>query len=150
MHHVDPQRSQRPGWGEVVLQTSGLTKRFGDLVAVDHLDLSVRSGEVFGFLGPNGSGKSTTVGMLLGLIHPTAGEVALFGKDPREDHDLVRRRVGTIIEAPAFYPYLSGRDNLRALATAAGVCLPAASSNCSTSWGCRRGRTRHTRPTPSA
>jgi ABC-2 type transport system ATP-binding protein len=112
--------SQHPVAGTTMLRTAGLTKRFGDIVAVDDLDLDVRAGEVFGFLGPNGSGKSTTVGMLLGLIHPSAGQIELFGQDPGTHRELIRRRVGAIIEAPAFYPYLSGRDNLRALALAAG------------------------------
>jgi ABC-2 type transport system ATP-binding protein len=95
---------------DVVLRTRGLTKRFGDLVAVDNLDLEVRRGEVLGFLGPNGSGKSTTVGMVLGLIKPTSGAVDRLG--------IPLRRIGAIIESPAFYPFLSGRDNLRALAVA--------------------------------
>jgi ABC-2 type transport system ATP-binding protein len=94
---------------DVVLRTRGLTKRFGDLVAVDNLDLEVRTGEVLGFLGPNGSGKSTTVGMVLGLIKPTSGGVEL---------GIPLRQIGAIIESPAFYPFLSGRDNLRALALA--------------------------------
>jgi ABC-2 type transport system ATP-binding protein len=111
------QRSER---GAVVLRTVGLSKRFGRITAVDGLDLDMRAGEVFGFLGPNGSGKSTTVGMILGLIEPTAGRVELFGRElPAARHDL-RRRVGAIIETPAFWPYLSGRDNLLALARAAG------------------------------
>ena len=106
--------------GPVLLSISGLTKRFGEITAVDDLDLEVRAGEVVGFLGPNGSGKSTTVSMILGLIHPTAGRIELFGDDLRDHPEHVRRRVGAIVEAPAFYPYLSGRDNLRALAIAAG------------------------------
>jgi ABC-2 type transport system ATP-binding protein len=106
--------------GDVVLRTVGLTKRFGPILAVDGLDLEVRAGEVFGFLGPNGSGKSTTAGMVLGLIKPTAGRVELFG-EPLDSNRLgLLRRVGAVIESPAFYPYLSGRDNLRAIATAAG------------------------------
>lgn len=96
----------------VALRLIGLTKRFGDLTAVDRLDLELRRGEVLGFLGPNGSGKSTTVGMILGLIAPSAGRV--------EYTKLSRRRIGAVVEEPAFYPYLSGRDNLRALALAFG------------------------------
>ena len=96
---------------DVVLRTRGLTKHFGDLVAVDNLDLEIHKGEVLGFLGPNGSGKSTTVGMILGLIRPTSGTV--------ERQGLPLQRIGAIIESPAFYPFLSGRDNLRALALAA-------------------------------
>lgn len=106
--------------GTVVLSTEGLTRYFGPIVAVDHLDIEVRAGEVHGFLGPNGSGKSTTVGMVLGLIRPTAGTVHLFGEPLRGDQPHLLRRVGAIIESPAFYPYLSGRDNLRAIAMTAG------------------------------
>ncbi len=106
--------------GETVLRTVGLGKRFGPVIAVDGLDLEVRAGEVFGFLGPNGSGKSTTVGMILGLIAPSAGRVELFGREVGQDRAAVTRRVGAIIETPAFYPYLSGRDNLRALALMTG------------------------------
>ena len=95
-----------------ILRTIGLTKCFGAFTAVDRLDLEVRKGEVLGFLGPNGAGKSTTVGMILGLIAPTAGRIEYVGVSPR--------RIGAIIEAPAFYPYLSGRDNLKALSLAAG------------------------------
>lgn len=97
---------------EVVLRTVGLTKRFSSITAVDGLDLEVLKGEVLGFLGPNGAGKSTTVGMILGLIAPTAGSVEYAG--------VPLKRIGAIIEAPAFYPYMSGRDNLHALALAAG------------------------------
>ena len=120
---VEQTRSQEPptpgaaSGPEVILRTVGLTKRFGAIVAVDGLDLEVRRGEVLGFLGPNGAGKSTTVGMILGLIAPTAGRV--------EYTSVPRRRIGAIIEWPAFYPYLSGRDNLRALALAVGG-VPAA------------------------
>lgn len=106
--------------GETILRTSGLSKRFGAITAVNGLDLELRAGEVLGFLGPNGSGKSTTVGMILGLIAPSAGTVELFGKPLAEQREALTRRVGAIIETPAFYPYLSGRDNLRALAMAAG------------------------------
>jgi ABC-2 type transport system ATP-binding protein len=113
-------RASRPAPGTVVLRTAGLTKRFGPILAVDNLDIEVRAGEVFGFLGPNGSGKSTTAGMILGLIAPTAGHVELFGQKLETDRPGLLRRVGAVIESPAFYPYLSGRDNLRALAIAAG------------------------------
>lgn len=110
----------RPDPGTVVLRAVGLTKRFGPITAVDGLDLEVRAGEVLGFLGPNGAGKSTTAGMILGLIAPTAGRLELFGQDIATGHAEAPRRVGAVIETPAFYPYLSGKDNLRALAMAAG------------------------------
>jgi ABC-2 type transport system ATP-binding protein len=103
-----------------VIETHGLTKRYSDaIVAVDDLDLRVRRGEVYGFLGPNGAGKSTTLRMLLGLVRPTSGEVAVLGEPPGSPTGLAR--IGALVEAPAFYPYLSGRDNLRVLAGHAGV-----------------------------
>ena len=110
--------------GEIVLRTTGLTKRFGTLVAVKDLDLELRRGEVFGFLGPNGAGKSTTVGMILGLIAPTAGSIELFGRKIDGDRWPALRRIGAVIEEPAFYPYLSGWDNLEALARAIGGIPP--------------------------
>jgi ABC-2 type transport system ATP-binding protein len=95
-----------------------LTKRFGETVAVDSLDLSVAPGETFGFLGPNGAGKTTTLRMLLGLIRPTSGEARL---DTGGTSGL--SRVGAMVEEPAFYPWLSGRANLRVLA-GVGAPLP--------------------------
>ena len=93
-----------------VIQTEGLTKRFGKYAAVDNLSMEVRRGHVYGLLGPNGSGKTTTMGMLLGLLRPTAGSFRLFGSASR--HDELLRRVGAVIESPAMYPYLTGRENL--------------------------------------
>ncbi len=107
-------------YGEVILRTTGLTKHFGKLEAVKDLNLELRRGEIFGFLGPNGAGKSTTVGMILGLIAPTAGSIELFGRKLNGNQWAALRRVGAVIEEPAFYPYLSGRDNLEALARAIG------------------------------
>ncbi|HYH11621.1 MAG TPA: ABC transporter ATP-binding protein [Thermomicrobiales bacterium] len=106
--------------GDVVLEVRGLTKRFGAIAAVDDLDMVIRRGEVLGFLGPNGSGKSTTVSMVLGLVTPSAGSVHIMGQPLAEDPSLVSRYVGAIIENPAFYPYLTGRDNLRAQAMMVG------------------------------
>ncbi len=107
--------------GQVLLRTEGLTKRFGDRVAVDNLSISVRENEVYGLLGPNGSGKSTTIGMILGLIRPTAGRIEVFGLPFPRERWTILRQIGAIIEAPAFYPYLSGRDNLRVLAHPLGL-----------------------------
>ncbi len=95
--------------GEYVIETSGLTKRYGSIVAVDGVSLRVPRGQVFGLLGPNGTGKTTTIGMLLGLARPTAGSVRLFGIGPEGNSNEALRRVGAIIESPAFYPSLSGR-----------------------------------------
>ena len=96
---------------DFVVETRDLTKRYGDVLAVDHLSLRVPRGGVFGFLGPNGSGKTTTMGMLLGLVHPTSGEARIFGDPAR--HPSTLKNVGAMVETPSFYPYLSGRDNLR-------------------------------------
>ncbi len=95
---------------DLVIRTDGLTKRYGKILAVDNLSLKVSRGRIFGLLGPNGSGKTTTMGMLLGLVKPTAGSFTLFGSDTPHRESL--RRLGAIVETPAFYPYLSGRDNL--------------------------------------
>jgi ABC-2 type transport system ATP-binding protein len=106
--------------GEVILQISGLTKSFSNITAVNNLTLELRRGEVFGFLGPNGAGKSTTVGMILGLIAPTSGKISLFGQEFEHDRWAALRRIGAVIEEPAFYPYLSGWDNLETLARSIG------------------------------
>jgi ABC-2 type transport system ATP-binding protein len=90
------------------IETVALTKRYGRTLAVDNLSLTVRAGEVYGFLGPNGAGKTTTPRMLLGLIRPTSGSLRLFGNAPGAASYL--DGVGALIEGPAFYPYLSGRD----------------------------------------
>jgi ABC-2 type transport system ATP-binding protein len=103
-----------------VLEVTGLTKRFKENIAVNDLSFNVAEGEVLGFLGPNGAGKSTTVGMVLGLIHPDQGTVRVLGQDVQAHQHIVSEKVGAIIENPAFYPYLSGRDNLCAHALAAG------------------------------
>jgi ABC-2 type transport system ATP-binding protein len=105
---------------DVVLRTRGLVKRFGSLTAVDHLDLEVRRGEVVGLLGPNGAGKSTTIGMILGLVRPTDGTAEVMGHDVWRDRENALAGSGAIVETPAFYPYLSGRDNLVALALIRG------------------------------
>ncbi|MFI5291688.1 MAG: ABC transporter ATP-binding protein [Candidatus Limnocylindrales bacterium] len=102
--------------GALAISTRGLVKRYGSRTALDGLELSVPSGVVYGFLGPNGAGKTTTMRLLTGLLHPDAGSVDVLGR-PFGRGD--RRRlfdVGAIVEQPSFYPFLSGRENLRALA----------------------------------
>jgi len=100
---------------EAPVEVRGLMKRYGDIVAVDGVDLTVEPGDVYGYLGPNGAGKTTSLRMMLGLIRPTAGQVRIFGRDP-----LVTVRaldgVAGFVEAPRFYPYLSGMENLRMMA----------------------------------
>jgi len=95
---------------DVVIQTNALTKRYGRVLAVDRLSLEVPRGHVFGLLGPNGAGKTTVMGMLLGLVRPTSGSFSLLGTNGTGRDAL--RRIGAIVETPAFYPYLSGRRNL--------------------------------------
>jgi ABC-2 type transport system ATP-binding protein len=102
-----------------VIRTRGLVKRYGRLRAVDGIDLDVRAGDVYGFLGANGSGKTTTVRMLLGLVLPTRGEIELLGARMPRAGRRVLPRVGALIEGPAHYGHLSGRENL-ALLDAAG------------------------------
>jgi ABC-2 type transport system ATP-binding protein len=104
---------------ENLVATTNLTKRYGEHLAVDGVNLTVRGGEVYGFLGPNGAGKTTTLRMLLGLIRPTAGAARVLGTTP--GHPRALARIGMLIEAPAFYPYLSGADNLRVVARYARV-----------------------------
>ena len=105
---------------ESVIRTFDLTKRFKQLTAVDQLSFEVRRGEVFGFLGPNGAGKTTTIAMLLGLVRPTAGSAEVLGKDIRRGFSSALRKVGAIVETPAFYPYMSGSDNLKIIARIIG------------------------------
>ncbi len=104
-----------------IIETEGLTKRYGKVLAVDAASFAVERGQVFGFLGPNGSGKTTTIGMLLGILTPTGGRFRLFGRDGSEELHATRRRIGATLETPNFYPYLSGRDNLRITANVKGV-----------------------------
>jgi ABC-2 type transport system ATP-binding protein len=94
----------------------GLVKRYGDITAVAGVDLTVERGDVFGYLGPNGAGKTTSLRMLLGLIRPTEGSAQLFGRDPLEVGARALDGVAGFVEGPRFYPYLSGRKNLRLLA----------------------------------
>jgi ABC-2 type transport system ATP-binding protein len=98
---------------DLAIQTEGLTKRLGDAPVVDKLDLVVPRGSVYGFLGPNGSGKTTTIRMLLGLIWPTAGSYRVLGEAMPGANAKVLPQVGALIEGPAFYPWLTGRQNLR-------------------------------------
>ena len=100
---------------EYAIFTSGLAKRFGNRNAVDGIDLRVPRGSIFGFLGPNGSGKTTTIRMLLGLANISAGQVSLLGHSVPDQIEKVLPKVGALVEGPAAYPYLSGRDNLMRL-----------------------------------
>jgi ABC-2 type transport system ATP-binding protein len=98
---------------------AGLTKRYGQILALDALDIAVARGQVYGLLGPNGAGKTTTLRILLGLVRPTAGTVSVLGRPPGDPPALVR--VGAMLEQPSFYPYLSGHDNLLLAARSSGA-----------------------------
>jgi ABC-2 type transport system ATP-binding protein len=102
------------------VKARALVKRYGEILAVDHIDLNVRSGDVYGFLGPNGAGKTTTLRMALGLITPTEGAVELFGRDPMRQGARALEGVAGFVEAPRFYPYLSAQKNLELLAALDG------------------------------
>ena len=106
--------------GETVIRTLNLSKQYGKRLAVDNLNLEVRRGEIFGFLGPNGAGKTTTIRMMLGLIAPTGGSVEMLGKDIDTHRAEILPRVGALVETPALYLYLSGRNNLVAVGDALG------------------------------
>jgi ABC-2 type transport system ATP-binding protein len=102
------------------VRARGLVKRYDEVLAVDHIDLNVRAGDVYGFLGPNGAGKTTTLRMALGLITPSEGSVELFGRDPLRQGARALEGVAGFVEAPRFYPYLSARKNLELLAALDG------------------------------
>lgn len=97
----------------LALWTEHLSKRFGSIQAVSDLNLAVEERKIFGFLGPNGSGKTTTIGMILGLITPSEGKIELFGRDTKTHLKSLLPQVGSVLEGNSFYPYLSGKDNLR-------------------------------------
>lgn len=103
----------------LVIDARKLTKTYGAITAVDHLDLTIRRGEVYGFLGPNGAGKTTTLRMLLGLVQPTSGTATMMGAAPGSADGL--GQTGSMIENPAFYPHLSGHENLLVLAKYTGT-----------------------------
>jgi ABC-2 type transport system ATP-binding protein len=102
------------------VKARGLVKRYDEVLAVDHIDLNVQAGDVYGFLGPNGAGKTTTLRMALGLITPSEGIVELFGRDPMHEGARALEGVAGFVEAPRFYPYMSARKNLELLAALDG------------------------------
>jgi ABC-2 type transport system ATP-binding protein len=102
------------------IEARGLVKRYGHITAVDEVDLTVSAGDVYGYLGPNGAGKTTSLRMLLGLIRPDAGTAKLFGRDPLEEGVRALDGVAGFVEAPRFYPYMTGRRNLEMAAALDG------------------------------
>ena len=113
-------RMTRERSSEVVIRLQNLSKRYGKRMAVNSLSLEIHRGDIFGFLGPNGAGKTTTIRMLFGLIAPTGGHVEILGQDMATYRARVLPHVGALIETPALYLYMSGRDNLKAIASALG------------------------------
>ncbi len=114
-----PEHTQGGGHSdELAIQTTGLTKRFGAQLAVNGVSLAVPRGSVFGFLGPNGSGKTTSIRMLLGLAEATSGEIRVLGNSIPGQLESALPRVGALVEGPAFYPFLSGEDNLMRMSAA--------------------------------
>jgi len=105
---------------EKVIEVKHLSKKFKDLTAVNDLDLTVYRGDVFGFLGPNGAGKSTTIRMLMTLINPTAGSIAIFNKPLKQHRSEILKKIGAIVEKPDFYGYLSAYKNLELLGQISG------------------------------
>lgn len=102
---------------EVAIQTRGLTRRFGQLTAVDHVDLSIPRGQIYGFLGPNGSGKSTSIRMMCGLLEPSEGEVTVLGLPIPEQAETLRRRIGYMTQRFSLYEDLTVEENLRFMAS---------------------------------
>ncbi len=113
-------RSASARSGEAVLRLNHLTKQYGHRLAVNDLNLTIQRGDIFGFLGPNGAGKTTTIRMVFGLITPTSGSVEVLGQDIAQHRAEVLPRVGALIETPALYLYMSGLDNLKAVAATLG------------------------------
>jgi ABC-2 type transport system ATP-binding protein len=105
----------------LAIETSGLTRRYGNLTAVDHLNLNVSKGSIYGFLGPNGAGKTTTIRMLLGLIRPDEGDVTVLNESLLKNRLSVLKRVGALVEMPSLYPHLTGRENLEVTRRLRGV-----------------------------
>jgi len=105
---------------ETVIEISGLSKRFKEVLAVNEVEFKVHKGDVFGFLGPNGAGKSTTIRMILSLISPTAGSIKIFGKSLNENRKEILTNIGAIVEKPDFYLYLPAIKNLEILAKISG------------------------------
>lgn len=109
---------------DCIIETRGLTKRYGDQVSVSNLNLHVRKGRIYGLLGRNGAGKTTTMKMLLGLTAPTSGTVSLFGQPLKGNETRILPRIGSLIESPGFYPNLTGTENLQIFARLRGLKSP--------------------------
>lgn len=105
----------------IIVQTEQLTKTFQKQHAVDHIDMTIREGEIYGFLGPNGAGKTTTIRMLLGLMKPSSGRIKVFGKRLNTHKLEILRQVGSLVENPSYYPHLTAYENLNVIRQIVGV-----------------------------
>src|SRR5215216_3433594 len=121
-------RYRSPIMSEVVINVENLTRRFGDFVAVDHINFDIRQGEVVGYLGPNGSGKTTTIRMLLGLLEPSDGKATVLGFDAFKQSEEVRARAGYMSQKFAIYDDLTVLENLTFTAAYMGLLTKAASN----------------------
>ena len=109
---------------DCIIETKGLTKRYGEQVSVSNLNLHVQKGRIYGLLGRNGAGKTTTMKMLLGLTAPTSGSVSIFGRPLKGNEKRILPRIGCLIESPGFYPNLTGTENLQIFARLRGLKSP--------------------------
>ncbi|RAL23423.1 ABC transporter ATP-binding protein [Thermoflavimicrobium daqui] len=100
---------------EMIIQTLQLTRKYGDRISVNRLNMQVKEGEIYGFLGPNGAGKTTTIRMLLNLIKPTSGEVRIFNKELKQNRLEILRQIGSLVESPSYYGHLTGYENLEVI-----------------------------------
>ena len=117
VQYVHLRRKEMMKMKEIVI-TNSLTKQYGDSRVVDDLHMKVKENRIYGFLGPNGAGKSTTLKMLLGLVHPTTGEIDIFGKRVNDKNRIeILREIGSLIEAPSYYGHLTAKENLKIFAT---------------------------------
>lgn len=106
---------------EYILKTTNLSKRYKKDFAVNNLNISIKRGEIYGFIGENGAGKTTFIRMITGLVYPTSGEMKLFSKEEDDELGNVRKRIGALIERPAFYPYMTAYENLEAFRIEKGI-----------------------------
>ncbi|GAA0061995.1 ATP-binding cassette domain-containing protein [Clostridium sp. CTA-1] len=106
---------------EYILKTTNLSKRYKKDFAVNNLNISIKRGEIYGFIGENGAGKTTFIRMITGLVYPTSGEIKLFSKEEGDELGNVRKRIGALIERPAFYPYMTAYENLEAFRIEKGI-----------------------------
>lgn len=108
---------------QMAIVTQGLTKQYKNIIAVNNLDLNIPKGTIYGFLGPNGAGKTTTIRMLLGLVAPSKGTLSVLGHNVEKDRNKIAKKIGAIVESPAFYNYLSAEENLKVLAYSSNTPL---------------------------